>query len=169
MGGLKFYNARAEAWWKFREELNPDREGGAELALPDDPELLADLTARRQRPIPRCELDKPAGLDGQRCAQVSAGRMGGYNPGHSLCVWHIAKGTCFLINLTAAPIVEKVLGEPCYDRCLVVGERGAGECGRPIPVRQPSGQCRIRRQSQLCSEHRSYRAPARLSRRARRG
>jgi hypothetical protein len=45
MGGLKFYNARAEAWWKFREELNPDREGGAEIALPDDPELLADLTA----------------------------------------------------------------------------------------------------------------------------
>jgi hypothetical protein len=45
MGGLKFYNARAEAWWRFREELNPDREGGAEIALPDDPELLADLTA----------------------------------------------------------------------------------------------------------------------------
>jgi hypothetical protein len=44
-GGLKFYNARAEAWWKFREELNPDRVGGAEIALPDDPELLADLTA----------------------------------------------------------------------------------------------------------------------------
>jgi hypothetical protein len=45
MGGLKLYNARAEAWWRFREELNPDREGGAEIALPDDPELLADLTA----------------------------------------------------------------------------------------------------------------------------
>jgi hypothetical protein len=45
MGGLKFYNARAEAWWRFREELNPDREGGAEIALSDDPELLADLTA----------------------------------------------------------------------------------------------------------------------------
>lgn len=45
MGGLKFYNARAEAWWRFREELNPDRDGGAEIALPDDPELLADLTA----------------------------------------------------------------------------------------------------------------------------
>ena len=44
-GGLKFYNARAEALWRFREELNPDKEGGAEIALPDDPELLADLTA----------------------------------------------------------------------------------------------------------------------------
>jgi hypothetical protein len=44
-GGLKFYNARAEAWWRFREELNPDQEGGSPIALPDDPELLADLTA----------------------------------------------------------------------------------------------------------------------------
>jgi hypothetical protein len=43
--GLRFYNARAEAWWRFREELNPDREGGSVVALPDDPELLADLTA----------------------------------------------------------------------------------------------------------------------------
>jgi hypothetical protein len=45
MGGLKFYNARAEAWWRFREALDPDQEGGSEIALPDDPELLADLTA----------------------------------------------------------------------------------------------------------------------------
>ena len=43
--GLRFYNARAEAWWTLREELNPDQQGGAVIALPDDPELLADLTA----------------------------------------------------------------------------------------------------------------------------
>jgi hypothetical protein len=43
--GMKFYNARAEAWWGFREALNPDQEGGSMVALPDDPELLADLTA----------------------------------------------------------------------------------------------------------------------------
>ena len=43
--GLSFVNARAEAMWRFREELNPDREGGSTIALPDDPELLADLTA----------------------------------------------------------------------------------------------------------------------------
>jgi hypothetical protein len=44
-GGIKFANTRAEAWWKFRDELNPEREGGSVIALPDDPELLADLTA----------------------------------------------------------------------------------------------------------------------------
>jgi hypothetical protein len=44
-GGVRFVNARAEAWWKFRDELNPEREGGSVIALPDDPELLADLTA----------------------------------------------------------------------------------------------------------------------------
>jgi hypothetical protein len=43
--GIKFVNARSEAWWRFREELNPDRDGGSTIALPDDPELLADLTA----------------------------------------------------------------------------------------------------------------------------
>lgn len=43
--GQRFVNARAEAWWKFREELNPDRDGGSTIALPDDPELLADLAA----------------------------------------------------------------------------------------------------------------------------
>jgi hypothetical protein len=43
--GLRFVNARAEAWWGFREELNPDQEGGSTIALPDGPELLADLAA----------------------------------------------------------------------------------------------------------------------------
>ena len=42
-GQLEFANRRAEAWWKFREALAP--ESGQELALPPDPELLADLTA----------------------------------------------------------------------------------------------------------------------------
>jgi hypothetical protein len=41
--GVRFVNTRAEAWWKFRDELNPDREGGSLIALPEDPELLADL------------------------------------------------------------------------------------------------------------------------------
>ena len=41
--GVRFVNARAEAWWRLRDELNPDREGGSIIALPDDPELLGDL------------------------------------------------------------------------------------------------------------------------------
>jgi hypothetical protein len=43
--GLKFYNARAAMMWALREALDPDQEGGSVVALPDDPELLADLTA----------------------------------------------------------------------------------------------------------------------------
>lgn len=44
-GQLSFYNKRAEAWWRFREELDPDQEGGSAIAIPPDPELRADLTA----------------------------------------------------------------------------------------------------------------------------
>jgi hypothetical protein len=44
-GRLSFTNKRAEAWWRFREALDPDQKGGSVIALPDDPELRADLTA----------------------------------------------------------------------------------------------------------------------------
>lgn len=44
-GQLKFANKRAEAWWRFREALNPDQQGGSVIALPPDPELRADLSA----------------------------------------------------------------------------------------------------------------------------
>jgi hypothetical protein len=46
-GSLGFANKRAEAWWKFREELDPDQIGGSAVCLPPDPELKADLTAPR--------------------------------------------------------------------------------------------------------------------------
>lgn len=42
-GKLKFANKRAEVWWKFREALEPNL--GEPVALPPDPELMADLTA----------------------------------------------------------------------------------------------------------------------------
>lgn len=44
-GQLHFANKRAEAWWRFREALNPDQVGGSIIALPPDPELRADLAA----------------------------------------------------------------------------------------------------------------------------
>lgn len=44
-GSLAFVNKRAEAYWRFREELDPDRPGGSVIALPPDPELRADLAA----------------------------------------------------------------------------------------------------------------------------
>ena len=42
---LQMRNVRAEAYWGFREALDPH--DGDDIALPDDPELLADLTAPR--------------------------------------------------------------------------------------------------------------------------
>ena len=44
-GNLKFVNVRSAALWAFREALDPGQPGGSPLALPNDPLLLADLTA----------------------------------------------------------------------------------------------------------------------------
>lgn len=44
-GSLGFVNRRAEAYWRFREALDPDQPGGSVIALPPDPELRADLAA----------------------------------------------------------------------------------------------------------------------------
>jgi hypothetical protein len=42
---LKFFNVRAEAYWRFREALDPSQPQGSPIALPEDPELVADLCA----------------------------------------------------------------------------------------------------------------------------
>jgi len=42
---LPFLNKRAEAYWRFREALDPNQEGGSIIALPPDTELKSDLTA----------------------------------------------------------------------------------------------------------------------------
>ncbi len=42
-----FINKRAAAWWNLRELLDPDL--GEEVSLPDNPELLGDLSAPRWR------------------------------------------------------------------------------------------------------------------------
>ena len=52
-GMLTFANTRAEAWWRMREALDPDQEGGSVIALPPDPELLADLTTPTYEPTAR--------------------------------------------------------------------------------------------------------------------
>ncbi len=44
-GKLKFKNKRSHSLWQFREALDPDQEGGSQIMLPDDPKLIADLTA----------------------------------------------------------------------------------------------------------------------------
>lgn len=42
---LGFFNVRSQALWQFREALDPDQPGGSPIALPEDPVLVADLTA----------------------------------------------------------------------------------------------------------------------------
>ncbi|EPR3391332.1 terminase [Acinetobacter baumannii] len=44
-GRLTFFNLRSQLWWQFRESLDPAY--GSTVALPHEPELLADLTAPR--------------------------------------------------------------------------------------------------------------------------
>ena len=46
-GKLRIFNKRAEVAWKFREELDPEQEGGSAIALPPDPELKSDLASYR--------------------------------------------------------------------------------------------------------------------------
>ncbi len=66
---LPFYNKRAEVYWRFREALDPDQFGGSTIALPEDPAMVADLTAvtwKRGRnnciqAIPKEELVKKLG------------------------------------------------------------------------------------------------------------
>lgn len=55
-GKLGFFNIRSEALWRFREALDPDQPGGSPIALPPDPELVADLTA------PRLDLEFRGGI-----------------------------------------------------------------------------------------------------------
>ena len=42
---LAFRNTRSAAIWRFREALDPSQPGGSDIALPDDAELVADLTS----------------------------------------------------------------------------------------------------------------------------
>lgn len=44
-GQLRFTNRRTEVYWRFREALDPEQPNGSPVQLPDDRELLADLTA----------------------------------------------------------------------------------------------------------------------------
>lgn len=46
-GNLKFYNKRAEVYYRLYEALDPDQPGGSGIALPPDPELTSDLCAIR--------------------------------------------------------------------------------------------------------------------------
>jgi len=60
-GKLRFRNKRAEAWWKFREALEPGL--GEPIALPPDRELVADLAAPTWKLTPQgIQIEKKADL-----------------------------------------------------------------------------------------------------------
>lgn len=42
---MRFSNVRTEAYWRFREALDPSQPGGSSIALPPSATLFADLTA----------------------------------------------------------------------------------------------------------------------------
>lgn len=44
-GKLQYFNLRSQAYWEFRLAADPNQYGGALLAFPNDPRLLAGLTA----------------------------------------------------------------------------------------------------------------------------
>lgn len=50
---LAFANKRAEAWWRFREALDPDQEGGSPVMLPWDPGLRSELLSVHWKLTPR--------------------------------------------------------------------------------------------------------------------
>lgn len=48
-GNLHFSNLRSELWWRMREELDPLNDTG--IALPPDPQLLAELCLPKWHPV----------------------------------------------------------------------------------------------------------------------
>lgn len=50
---LGYFNKRTQAYWQFREALDPSQEGGSPIALPPEPRLVADLTAPTFEITPR--------------------------------------------------------------------------------------------------------------------
>lgn len=50
-GKIKCRNKRAETYWRLREQLDPEQEGGAIIALPNDPILKADLASVRRKEL----------------------------------------------------------------------------------------------------------------------
>lgn len=68
-----FYNKRAEVAWRLREALDPAQDGGSDIALPDDPVMVSDLTAmtfeittRGIKVTPKDELVKTLGRSPDR-------------------------------------------------------------------------------------------------------
>jgi len=48
---VKFKNLRAEIWWNARQVFEKQYEEGNVLSIPDDPELIMDLTGLQYKPM----------------------------------------------------------------------------------------------------------------------
>ena len=48
---VKFKNLRAEMWWNAREIFQRQFEDGNVISIPDDPELIMDLTGLQYKPL----------------------------------------------------------------------------------------------------------------------
>ena len=81
-----FINIRAEAYWKFREALDPDQDGGSPIMLPPSQELLADLIS------PRFDDENARGIkiEGKQDIVKRLGRSPDYA---DACVmaWHVGR------------------------------------------------------------------------------
>src|SRR5262249_39506396 len=82
---LKFYNPRAEDWWRFREELDPNQEFGSSMALPPDQQLKAELAS------PRWELT-PRGIKVEEKAEIIK-RLGRSTDCADACVQALNEGS----------------------------------------------------------------------------
>lgn len=71
-GNLKMYNKRSAAYWYLREQLDP--KSGMEIELPEDNELLQDLTAFRWELTPRGIRVEPKDDDGPNSVVKRLGR-----------------------------------------------------------------------------------------------
>ena len=120
---LTFANKRSETIWRFREALDPDQDGGSPIALPPDPQILADLTSPRWKLTPRGILIEP------KEELKKAERLGrSTDKGDAITMaWSEGEKGLVLAMKKAARSGPLVISKPRAD---LPGERGTGWMNR---------------------------------------
>ncbi len=95
---LGFTNTRSAAYWLFREALDPGQPGGSPIQLPDDPRLLAGLTAPTFEVTPNGIKVEPKVIHNS-AGKVTGGVMAklGFSPDEADAVvmaWHYGAKEC---------------------------------------------------------------------------
>jgi hypothetical protein len=99
-GGLPFYNKRAEAYYRFREALDPGQPGGSDIALPTDDELFRQLCSIRLKEDdatvlqlePKVNLVKRIGKSPDKADAVVMAWSRGGKPEMHYNVWNDYRG-----------------------------------------------------------------------------